>query len=161
MASTAENQPQRKFLGNLILPLVILACTAVFFSQSLDFPPQEDVGAEVVPHLWTAFITVFCVHLVIAAVRKKGEPDPVPGNINQVILFAIWLGAYLFAASNFGYFISTFIFLVVSMYALTYRKVGTILCVAIGWLVFSYIIFYRLLYIQLPMNEWLKPFFEF
>ena len=160
MSPTVDKQPVDKYVGNLLLPIIILACTAVFFSQSLDFPPQEDVGAEAVPHLWTAFITIFCVYLIIQAVRKKGIPDPIPGNIGQVILFAAWLGVYLMAASNIGYFISTFVFLIVSMYALTYRGIVTILSVTVGWLAFSYIIFYRLLYIQLPMNELLKPLFE-
>lgn len=160
MASPNETKTQPKYIGNLLLPVIILACTAVFFSQSLDFPPQEDVGAEAVPHLWTAFITVFCLYLIIAAIRKKGIPDPVPGNIGQVILFAVWLMVYLFAASTIGYFVSTFFFLVVSMYALTYRGIMTILAVAIGWIIFSYVIFYRLLFIQLPMIEFLKPWFE-
>jgi hypothetical protein len=46
------------------------------------------------------------------------------------------------------------------MYALTYRGIITIFSVATGWIIFSYIIFYRVLFIQLPMSEWLKPFFE-
>jgi hypothetical protein len=165
MSSTVENQPPsspaNSHLGNLILPLVILACTAVFFSQSLDFPPQEDVGAEVVPHLWAAFITAFCLYLVYAAIRRKGDPDPKAGKIGHVLLFTSWLVVYLFAASSdICYFVSTFIFLVISMYALTYRKMTTIFAVAMGWIVFSYVIFYRLLFIQLPMNELLKPLFE-
>jgi hypothetical protein len=164
MLTTAENNPTNSprdsYIGNLILPLVILAFTAVFFSQSLDFPPQEDVGAEAVPNLWTTFITIFCLYLIYAAIRRKGIPDPKAGNIGQVILFTAWLGVYLFAASTIGYFVSTFIFLVISMYALTYRKIPTILAVAAGWIIFSYIIFYRLLYIQLPMSEWLLPYFQ-
>jgi hypothetical protein len=164
MATTAENNPANSsrdsYIGNLILPLVILACTAIFFSQSLDFPPQEDVGAEVVPHLWTIFITVFCVQLVYSAIRRKGVPDPKAGKIGHVILFSAWLVVYLVAASSIGYFVSTFIFLAISMYALTYRGIITIFSVATGWIIFSYIIFYRVLFIQLPMSEWLKPFFE-
>ncbi len=160
MSPTADKSLQPKYVGNLLFPIIILALTAVFFSQSLDFPPQEDVGAEAVPHLWTAFITIFCIYLIIAAIRKKGIPDPIPGNIGQVILYAVGLGVYLLAASNIGYFISTFFFSIVSMYALTYRGIVIILSVAVGWTVFSYLIFYRLLYIQLPMNEWLLPFFQ-
>ena len=161
MSPTAENQTPDKYVGNLLLPIIILACAAVLFSQSFDFPPQDDVGAEVVPHLWIFFITIFCVYLIVATALRKVRPDPVPGHIGHVFLFIAWLIAYLFAAEHIGYFVSTFVFIVVSLYALTYRRHVVIFSVAAGWTVLSYVIFYRVLYIQLPMNNLLKPLFEY
>lgn len=161
MSPSAEKQTPNKYVGNLLIPIIILACAAVLFSQSLDFPPQEDVGAEVIPHLWIFFIILFCVYLIVATVRRKVRPDPVPGHIGHVFLFITWLTIYLFAAEHIGYFISTFVFMAVSMYSLTYRRHVVIFSVSMGWTVFSYVIFYRLLYIQLPMNNLLKPLFEY
>ncbi|MBW2000184.1 MAG: hypothetical protein JRJ29_19770, partial [Deltaproteobacteria bacterium] len=51
-----------------------------------------------------------------------------------------------------GYFVSSFLFLAVMMHILSYKKKTVIYMVAVGWVVFSYLIFYRLLYIQLPLG---------
>ncbi len=59
---------------------------------------------------------------------------------------------YYFAMDYLGYFLSSFLFLVIAMYMLSYRKPLTILLVGTGWVLFSYLVFYKFLYIQLPLG---------
>jgi hypothetical protein len=58
--------------------------------------------------------------------------------------------AYLVLIILVGYFIASVIFLAVAMTLLTYRRRSVILAISGGWLVFSYVIFYRVLYVPLP-----------
>jgi len=140
-----------RYVGNILLPTIVLAFAGIFFVQTFDFPGGGgDVGPAGVPYLWIGFTTLFTIALIIQAIMKKMPPDPVPGKIGFVLLFAGWLVVYLIGIQNAGYYLSTFIFLVVSMYVLGYRRYGVILAVAIGWLVFSYSVFSKFLYIPLP-----------
>ena len=150
------DEPDR-YIGNLLLPLVVLALAAICFVQTLDFPGGDgDVGPAGVPYLWIAFTVVFCVILIVQAILRKMPPDPVPGRIGFVILFAVWLVAYLAAIESVGYYLSTFVFLVVSMYVLTYRNYAIMVAIAVGWLVFAYAVFAQLLYIQLPQGPLMR-----
>ncbi|MBT3360418.1 MAG: tripartite tricarboxylate transporter TctB family protein [Rhodospirillales bacterium] len=149
---------QPSFIGNLVIPLVLLALIAVYFFETLDYPVQEDVGPAAVPYLWMVFTTGFCAYLAVRALGRKGKPDPVPGRVGFVAISVAWLALYLFAIQTVGYFLSTFVFLVVSTYALTYRKWPVIFALAAGWMVFSYFVFFKLLYIPLPVGPLLKPY---
>ncbi len=146
-----------RYTGNLLLPLVILLICGVFYTQTLEFPEQEDVGPEVVPYLWMFFIILFCIQLVFQAAKKQGPPDPEPGNLRTVFAYAAFVVLYLLVIESAGYFVSTLVFLVVSMFFLGYRKPVIIAAVTLGWLVFSYGIFYKLLYIPLPVGPLLNP----
>jgi len=112
-----ENNKE-SYIGNLVLPIAILGLSAICFIQSLGFPTNEDVGPAAVPFLWIGFTVVFCTALIIQAVLRRGKPDPVSGKIGFVFLFVGWLIVYLSAIELIGYFLSTFIFLVGSMYVL-------------------------------------------
>ena len=147
-------------IGNLLLPVIILAVAIVNLIESLDFPKGEDVGPAVVPLLWIAFTVVFCVSLIVQAFLRRGTPDPVPGKVGFVLLFVGWLAVYLVSITAFGYFVSTLIFLIGSMYMLTYRNHLLIFAVVISWLSFCYIVFMKILFIPLPIGPLLKPFLE-
>ena len=141
------------YLGNLLLPLILLGITGLFFFLSFDFPDQgEEVGAASVPRLWMLCMVAFCVVLIINAWLKKGTADPLPGNIWFVFGFAAWMMLYLFAIEFVGYFLSTFFFLIGSMYAMGYRRPIVSVAVAGVWLVFSYAVFAKFLYIPLPVG---------
>lgn len=146
----SEPKPDR-YIGNFLLPLCILIIALICFYQTLEFPGAgEDVGPAGVPYLWIGFTTLFSIILMLQSVLHKLKPDPIPGNIRFVFLFACGLAIYLFAIENLGYYASTFLFIVSSMYALGYRRYAIMTAVALFWLVFSYFVFGQLLYIPLP-----------
>lgn len=155
-----EKAAPERYVGSLLLPLVILMLAGVCFVQTLDFPGGDDVGPAAVPYLWMAFTGIFCVVLMVQAATRRGKPDPVPGKVAFVILFVAWLVVYLAAIDAIGYFVSSFVFLVGSMYVLTYRNHVVIFSVAAGWVVFAYFVFAQFLFIPLPVGPLLRPILE-
>ena len=157
-SDTSAREPGH--LGNLNLPLAVLLLALLLYYLSLGFPDQEEVGPAVVPHLWILFATVFCVALIGQAALRRGDADPAPGHILRVLLFGGWLVAYLLAINTLGYFLSTFVFLVGAMYFLGYRRLLVATAVSMVWLLFSYLVFLKLLYIPLPVGPLLRPLID-
>jgi len=83
----------------------------------------------------------------------KEEKDPEKGRMDTVFLFLGLVILYLIAIQILGYFISSFIFVMLAMYMLSYKKIITMLSVTAGWLVFSYFAFYKLLFVPLPKGS--------
>jgi len=160
MTAHLQERGRRHFVGNLLIPLLLLAIMAVFFFETLDYPTFEDVGPAAAPHLWMVFIAVFCLFLAAQATLRKGAADPAAGRIGSVLLALVWMAGYLAAIQAIGYFVSTSVFLVGAMLGLNYRNPLVIAAVTIGWLVFSYIVFYSMLYIPLPVGPLLAPFID-
>jgi len=158
MNQSTEQTP--RYTGNVLLPLSILLMCGVFYTQTLDFPELEDVGPEVVPYLWMIILVVFCIFLVFQSVRKSGDPDPEPGQLRTLFIYVAFIIFYLLVIESAGYFLSTFIFLVASMLYLGFRKRLAIVATSLSWIVFSYTIFYYLLYIPLPVGPFLSPWIE-
>lgn len=147
----AGSAKKDRYIGNFLLPFAIFIMAMICLYQTFDFPGGDgDVGPAGVPYLWISFTTLFCVILMVQAIVRKLQPDPVAGNVGFVLIFAAGLVVYLMAIETIGYYLSTFLFIVVSMYALGYRRYLTMVSVAVGWLVFSYAVFANLLYIPLP-----------
>jgi len=151
--ATSKDEP--RFIGNLMLPSAVLVISLVFYYLALGFPDQDEVGPAVVPYLWIVFTVFFSAVLIVQSLRKTITPDPKPGKIAHVWLYAGWLVVYLMAIQTMGYYSSTFIFLCTSMYMMGYRKSPVIIAIAVVWLVFAYFIFARLLFIPLPMDPML------
>lgn len=157
MTPPSSDGTPRRYIGNLLIPLVTLGIIVAYFIETLEYPEQEDVGPAGVPYLWMAFTAIFCTALAFRAVQRRGTADPASGRIGTVWLAAAWLVAYLVTIQWAGYFVSTFFFLIGSMVGLGYRNIPVIALVTVGWLVFCYLVFFRLLFIPLPVGPLLSP----
>ncbi len=141
----------RDYSGQTIIPLIMIALSLVLWIKTLAFP-SEDAGPALIPLLW-----VFCLILLSAVILAfcftgRIDKDPQRGRIAFLGLGVGLIVAYYFAMEYLGYFISSFLFLTAAMYMLSYRKPLAIFMVGTGWVLFSYLVFYKLLYIQLPLG---------
>ena len=148
----------RKYFGNILLPCSLIALALLFFAITFRFP-KEEAGPAVVPYLWVFWTIALCGVILWQVFRGTAEPDPKPGRFVFLALVTGLLIAYYFAIQYIGYFLSSFLFLVVVMHVLAYEKKRTIYIIATGWVIFSYIIFYRVLYIQLPLGRIFENYF--
>lgn len=138
------------FRGRITTLAALFYLAAVSFGFSLTFPVRGEVSAAVVPRLWVAGLVVCCLYLLINTIRGREAPDPVSGSLSLVYRFIGITIAYLVLIQILGFFLSSFIFLVTGMLVLGYRRKMVIFAVAAGWMTFTYVIFYRILFVPLP-----------
>ena len=142
---------KKNYFGNILLPSSLIALSIVFLAITFSFP-EEEAGPDAVPHLWIFWTILLCSGILFQVFRETIEPDPKSGRIGFLLLVVVILAAYYFAMETIGYFLSSFLFLVVLMHILSYKRKLIIYIVSTGWVLFSYIVFYKLLFIQLPLG---------
>jgi drug/metabolite transporter (DMT)-like permease len=149
---------RKQYFGNILLPCSLIALAAIFFAITFSFP-MEEAGPAVVPYLWIFWTVLLCGVILWQIFRGTAEPDPKPGRFAFLALVTALLIVYYFAIQYLGYFLSSFLFLIVVMHVLAYERKRTIYIIAVGWVIFSYIVFYRVLYIQLPLGKLFENYF--
>ncbi len=154
-----NRSPKRKYLGRIMLPLFFIILSIILFIISYSFPSNEKVGPSVIPRLWIFILIPLNIYLLIDILRQKKEIEHEGGNTKIVFGFIGLLILYLICIFYIGYFISSFVFLLVGIYMLGYRKYLTMLLISAGWLLFSYLIFYKLLYVPLPVGKLIEIIF--
>ena len=141
----------RAYLGNILVPSCLVALSLVFLLLTFDFPVDE-AGPAVIPRLYIAVILVLSGIILLQIFRGKEKAVPrLERKGFLALLMAIFI-VYFLAMPYMGYFLSTFLFIVLMLHILGYRKKVLIWVIAGGWVLFSYLLFYKLLYIQLPLG---------
>jgi hypothetical protein len=140
----------RKNAGLVTMTAGLLVFSLIFLFLSLGFPSKGQVSASVVPRLWIFGLIGCCVYLLANVLRGKEEADPVTSHMPLAFLFIGLSVIYMVLINLIGFYISSFLFLVASMLILAYRRWVVLLAVAGGWVAFSYLVFYRVLFVPLP-----------
>ncbi|MHB8909143.1 MAG: tripartite tricarboxylate transporter TctB family protein [Syntrophales bacterium] len=141
----------RPYLGNIMVPSCLIVLSLVFWILTLDFP-QDVAGAAVIPRLYIFLILVLSGLILMQIFRGREKSPPRLERKGFLFLTMVGLIVYFLVMPLLGYFLSTFLFLVVMMHMLAYKRRGFIWLIAGGWVIFSYFLFYKLLYIQLPLG---------
>ncbi len=149
-AFVVSKTKKRRFMGKILIPLGFIGIAVIFYLITLGFPKEQQVGPAVVPWLWILFLITLNIYLLIRGITGREGEDPKRGRVDTVFLFLGLIVLYLVAIQLIGYFVSTFLFIVLAMYMLAYRNYVVIFSTAVGWLVFSYFAFFKLLFVPLP-----------
>lgn len=142
---------KKDYTGQAIIPTMMIAFSLLLWAITFSFP-SEEAGPAVVPRLWIFWSVLLAGLLLVFCFSGKTDKDPRSGRLGFLLTGIILTIVYFFAIEILGYFISSFLFLALLMYLLSYRKPLVVFLVCSGWVLFSYIIFYKLLYIQLPLG---------
>ena len=155
-------------LGEVIIPFALLSLALVLLAASLLFPRSGNVGAAAIPQLWIWFLIPICAVLLFQAFRSvkvAGDHDKPPATTASASLipthmapFIALMAVYVPCMWLLGYYVSTFLFLIVAMILLGERRVGRLAGIATGWLFFSYIVFARVLFVPLPLGRLVERF---
>ncbi|MEA1972634.1 MAG: tripartite tricarboxylate transporter substrate-binding protein, partial [Candidatus Cloacimonadota bacterium] len=154
-----KSSSKKIFLGRILIPLFFIFLSIIFFVISFSFPSNTEVGPSVVPRLWILVLIPLNLILLFDIFRKNKKIESEDDNVSVVFLFIGLLILYLLSIFYLGYFISSFAFIFIGIYLLGYRRYGIMTIIATGWLLFSYLIFYRLLFVPLPMGKLLNLIF--
>lgn len=155
VAFITSRSSKKEYTGRIVFPVIFMEIASLFLILLLGFPRNtgDNVGPGVVPFLWIIGIYVFSIILLIQALMGYEEKDPKWGHLKVVIPYFIFTILYLFLMQIIGYFIATIFFLIGGMYYLTYRNWKVMISLTAGWLIFSYLAFYKLLYVPLPKGR--------
>jgi len=146
-------------LGRIMVIGFFLLISIVFYLQSFLFPVSSEVGPAVVPRLWIFALVPLSLLLLVKTLRNKEGVEQAGPRIDIVLTFIGFLVVYLLAMNYIGYFLSTFLFMIAGMIYLGYKNKKVMLITAATWIVFSYFIFYKILFVPLPLGKWIEGLF--
>ena len=138
-----------------IIAGAILSISLFFYYQTLLFQIPGTVNITspaLLPRIWIITLIILSVILIFRSKSKAAEKTTY--SPKTVIIIIAMLLAYLVAMQWVGYFITTPVFILSTMYLLKYRKTALMTINAFGFVLFSYFIFQKLLHIDLPLG-WL------
>jgi putative tricarboxylic transport membrane protein len=141
--------------GTIITSLLMIILCIYLYMGTLKFPPAYDpntLGPAGLPQILLIIWAGLSFLLLITAWRSRKEDPLFRGRVGLVLMAAMGSIAYLFLMPLLGYFLATSLFAVGLMMALDRKRWISILLVSLGWIVFAYFIFYRLLCVPLPLG---------
>ncbi len=139
-------------VGGVMIPLGLLVAGGLLWLLSTILPSRGAVGPAVVPRLWLVLLVPLCLLALCAALRGRSarRGADLPG---RVYAGAALLAIYALGIEWLGYYPSTAVFLLLAMAALGVRRPVPLLSVTGGWLLFSWIVFDRILFVPLPAGR--------
>jgi len=151
---------KKDYTGRIIVPFIFIELAVFFGILALGFPVKGDeVGPAVVPLLWIVGILGLSIVLLFRALTKHEEVDPPWGKVSSVVIYIVMIILYLLFMQLIGYFLATALFLITGMYYLNYRNWKVMISMCVGWILFSYFAFYKLLYVPLPQGLIIESIF--
>jgi putative tricarboxylic transport membrane protein len=143
---------KRQYLVNILIPCIMIAVSLIFLTRTFDFARQEEAGPELIPRLWIYLIVVLSGIILWQVFRGRDKVAPKIERPGLLVFVTVALIGYFAAMPYLGYFLSTFLFIVLLLNVLSYPKKVLIYVIAGGWCLVSYLVFYKLFYIQLPLG---------
>lgn len=143
--------------GDTVIASFIIFFSIYLYYLTLDFPRGKlasTVGPASMPRLWIYGLWLFSGWLIGQRLRGKADDPPSTGRILVPLRLIALVLAYLLVMKYIGYYLSTFLFLLIGSYSMNYRKHAVIWAVVIAFVAFSYLIFYRVLQVPLPLGVW-------
>ena len=150
---------KRKWLEGILIPIFFIFITLVFYLLTFTFPNNEDVGPAIVPRLWIFALIPLNILLLVSIILKKEDIQYTSESSKPVFTFVALLILYLLGIHFLGYFISTFFFVIAGILLLRYKNIRMALIISVCWLLFSYLVFYKLLDVPLPQGLILEMLF--
>ncbi len=133
----------------------IISVALFFFYQTTLFQIPAEINITspaLIPELWIVVLVVLCSMLIFTE-RNKPKTEEV-SDIKTVWIVVALLFAYLVLMQWAGYYFTTPLFILATMYVLKYRKTASMLMGSFGFVLFSYLVFNLLLHIDLPQGWW-------
>ncbi|MBL3540193.1 tripartite tricarboxylate transporter TctB family protein [Aminivibrio sp.] len=142
------------YRGRILICLALLYLSFVFFFLSFGLEEIEAVGssARTAPRLWSAGLALFTFDQLRRTLQGRAPKDPESGDIRRVLVAAIVVAFSLWGMDVVGYYISSGVMLLVLCVLLGEKRLFVILSLAGGWVLFSWVVFYRMLNLDLPLG---------
>jgi hypothetical protein len=114
----------------------------------------SNTNASTIPRVWFFALIPSTILALIPIFTGKETPDEKWGGSLKnvgIILAALIICVIMF--QFIGYYISSALFVVVTLWVLGIRSKIQLIALPLGWIVFSYVVFARILYVRLPIGS--------
>ncbi|MCI8838269.1 MAG: hypothetical protein HFG74_09440 [Hungatella sp.] len=159
----SKNQRTRPVRGQLLVLSAICLMALLFFIITFSFKGSKMAAgatAATMPRAWAVLLIPVAVLCGINILSKSNEPDPEFGpRWKMVITVAAAIFASVFLFKYIGYYLSSAVFLVLLMWLMEERRPVTLVAVPLCWVLFSYFVFAKFLFIALPAGALFEAIF--
>jgi hypothetical protein len=147
----------RPYTGQLLVLASIFWIGLLFYFITFSFPVPRFAAvattAATIPRFWFFVLIPVTILAFIPILKGEERPDPQWGSLQRLGIVFATLVLSLFSFRYIGYYISSAVFLVVVIWVLESRNKIELIAVPVGWMIFSYFFFARLLYVRLPVGR--------
>lgn len=155
----------RKYIHqDLLMAVLLLLIGTAFFIGSFGLPRTDNPinNIHTFPQLASGALILFSLFNIAAGLRKTRQmnedissgknivPEISFRKLKYPLIGIVMIFLYAVCVAVIGFFVSTAVFMVCSIYYLGYRKIWVILATTAGLELFIYILFVRVLYTRMP-----------
>ncbi|TVQ43842.1 MAG: hypothetical protein EA371_14465 [Gammaproteobacteria bacterium] len=144
----------RDRLGELMVLSVVLSLALLFFVMTEALPPPspvDTVGARGVPRLWLFVLLPLALYQVFLILRQRRKGGGKPKKKPLLLFTSLgFMTSYVLLVPVLGYLLASAIYMPALLWLLNYRHPVIIVVLTGAWLTFSYFIFQRVLFVDLP-----------
>lgn len=144
-------------LGSFFVSLGIFV---LVLSESLQQSAFSGNEAAMIPKLWASILIPASLFMIFRAVKGIDEDPENFGRLDKVAAVIAALVISTALIEYFGYFLCTSAFVFICMFILGYKKYFTMTVISASWAAFAYFVFYKLLYVSLPLGSIIKAIFN-
>ena len=112
------------------------------------------------PRLWALLMTLASIGAFFASIKDDNKEDEKFNKWAFALLVGVGSIFSVILFQYIGYYLSSAIFIFVVMIAMGERNKLQLILVPVIWCVFTYFVFYRMLYIKLPFGSIFEALFR-
>lgn len=144
----------RDRFGELMVLSVVLSLALLFFAMTEGLPPPspvDTVGARGVPRLWIFVLLPLALYQVFLILRQKKKGGGKPRKKPLLLFTSLgFMTSYVLLVPILGYLLASALYMPALLWLLNYRHPVIIATLTGAWLAFSYFVFQRVLFVDLP-----------
>ena len=147
----------KAYRGQMMVITGLCLFFLLFFLMTFAFKIRKaqmiHTTASTVPHVWIALMIPVAIMVITSILNGKSGVDEPFGRWQLTLGVALAAIVSVFLFEYIGYYLSSALFLVLMMFCLRERKVVRLIAVPVIWVLFTYLVFARLLFITLPIGS--------
>jgi hypothetical protein len=145
----------RDRVGQIATAFVFLEISGLFAWMALDLEvsPLMDSSPATIPVTWSAALAFFSAYQLFRVLKGETEPDPGRGHIGRVLLTVAIVAACIIGIEYVGFYLATSGMIVLMLPVLGEYRPRVLLFSPLGWSLFAWVFFEKLLRLGLPVGS--------
>ncbi len=158
-----RGEKTRPVRGQLLVLSAICLMALLFFIITFSFKGSKMAAgatAATMPRAWAVLLAPVAGLCALNILSESNEPDAGFGpRWKMVVTVAAAIFASVFLFKYIGYYLSSAVFLVLLMWFMEERRPAALIGVPVCWVLFSYFVFAKFLFIALPAGALFEVIF--